>query len=89
MTPRDSRDDPLFGSRRRRRQLDRRRKRNQRGSRRSTVLAVVGGCFLLLLGGAVVGIGIVIGGLPDLGKAAAVRTSVRTASSSQATRCSR
>jgi penicillin-binding protein 1A len=69
---RDLHDDDLGGSRRRR-QLDRRRKRNGRGSRRGNVLAIIGAFFLLVLGGLVVAVGVVIGGLPDLGKAAAVQ----------------
>jgi penicillin-binding protein 1A len=70
MTPRDSRDD-LFGSRRRR-HLERRRNRRRRGARRNNVLAAIGGVFLLVLAGGAIAIGVVIGGLPDLGKAAAV-----------------
>jgi penicillin-binding protein 1A len=71
MTPRDQRDDALFGSRRRR-QLDRRRMRRRRSSRRGSVLAAIGGFFLLVLAGGAIAVGVVIGGLPDLGKAAAV-----------------
>src|ERR1700712_2389938 len=71
MSPRDARDDGL-GSRRRR-QLDRRRKRGRRGTRRGTGPAVIGGIFPLLIGGLVIAVGVVIGGLPDLGKAAAVQ----------------
>jgi penicillin-binding protein 1A len=70
MTPRESRDD-LFGSRRRR-HLERRRNRRRRGARRNNVLAAIGGFFLLVLAGGAIAIGVLIGGLPDLGKAAAV-----------------
>jgi penicillin-binding protein 1A len=72
MTPRDSRDDGLFVSRRRR-QLERRRKRSRRTARRGNVLAVIGGFFVLLIGGGVIAAGVIIGRLPDLGKAAAVQ----------------
>ena len=53
--------------------MDRRRKRSRRGTRRSTVLAVIGGFFLLMIGGTVIAAGVVLGGLPDLGKASAVQ----------------
>ncbi len=71
MTPRDTRDDGI--GRRRRRQLERRRARSRRGTRRANLLAVIGGLFVLLVGGLVIAAGVVIGGLPDLGKAAAVQ----------------
>jgi penicillin-binding protein 1A len=71
MTRRDLRDDALFGTRRRR-HLERRRRHRRRSSRRGNVLAAIGGFFLLILAGGAIAIGVVIGGLPDLGKAAAV-----------------
>ncbi len=71
MSPRDARDEGI-GSRRRR-QLDRRRRRARRGVRRGNVLAVIGGLFVLAVGGLFVAAGVLLGGLPDLGKAAAVQ----------------
>jgi len=72
VTPRDTRDDGLFLSRRRRK-LERSRKRSRRTARRGNVLAVLGGFLILLIGGAIVATGVIIGRLPDLGKAAAVQ----------------
>jgi penicillin-binding protein 1A len=72
VTPRDAREDGLFLSRRRR-QLERRRKRSRRTARRGNFLAVLGGFFVLVIGGGIIAAGVIIGRLPDLGKAAAVQ----------------
>ena len=69
--PRDPRDDAI--GRRRRRQLERRRARSRRGTRRGNVIAILGSLFVLAIGGLVIAAGVLIGRLPDLGKAAAVQ----------------
>jgi penicillin-binding protein 1A len=67
--PRDDR----FTTVSRRRQSNRRRRRNGRGSRRAGAVAIVGAIVVLLIGSLVIAAGVIIGGLPDLGKAAAVQ----------------
>ena len=67
--PRDDR----FTTVSRRRQANRRRRRNGRGSRRAGAVAIVGAIFIAFIGAVVIAAGVVIGGLPDLGKAAAVQ----------------